>query len=66
MSTKSDRNMLPLEVKKIIIQLKEKNMTIAKIGEAAYKEYGIKTSKSTIHRTFGKKTEILATIENGK
>ena len=41
-------------------------MIIAKIGEAAYKEYGIKTSKSRINRTFGKKTEILATIENGK
>ena len=66
MSTKSDRNMLPLEVKKLSYSLKRKNLTIAKIGEAAYKEYGIKTSKSTIHRTFGKKTEILATIENGK
>ena len=63
---KGSRIVLTLEVKKYILQQREKNITFAKIGDAVYKEYQIRTSKSAIHRTFAKKKEILAKMENGK
>lgn len=57
---------LTIEVKQFIIELRERNKTIAEIGDAVYKEFQIKTSKSAIHRTFAEKNGILATVKNGK
>ena len=60
------RIFLTIEVKQFITELRERNKTIAEIGDAVYKEFQIKTSKSAIHRTFAEKNEILATVKNGK
>ena len=66
MSQRPDKRVFQsIAVKKFIIELRERKKTIAEIGDAVYKEFQIKTSKSAIHRTFAEK-EILATMENGK
>ena len=67
MSTKKDtRVVLTMEVKKFILDERERKMTITKIEDAVFQKFGIRTSKSAIHRVFAKKTEILSTMENGK
>ena len=43
-----------MEAKKFILKQLERKMIIAKIGNAVFKEFGIKTSKSAI-RVFAKK-----------
>ena len=58
------RIFLTIEVKQFITELRERNKTIAEIGDAVYKEFQIKTSKSAIQRTFAEKNEILATVKN--
>ena len=67
MSTKKDtRVVLTMEVKKFILDERERKLTIAKIEEAVFQKFGIRTSKSAINRVFAKKNEILSTMENGK
>ena len=67
MSDKKDtRVWLTLEVKKFILSEREKQKTIAEIGNSVFKEFRVKASKSAIHRCLKKKDDILATMEDGK
>ena len=67
MSTKKDtRVVLTMEVKKFILDERERKMTIAKIEDAVFQKFGIWTNKSAIRQVSAKKNEILSTLENGK
>ena len=67
MSTKKDtRVVLTMEVKKFILDERERKMTIAEIEDAVFQKFGIRTSKSAIPQVFAKKNEILSTMENDK